>query len=172
MAKYITILIFLFAGCKAAKDQRAVGRVLGDEDLSNQVFKALEKTRPCINDTITETLPGIERVVSDTIYDFIEVPVEKTDTLEITTAGKIKVMYVNKTIYKTDTLVKTVEDVRRLNLVTKERYQLLGKVEQLDKDRKEERKNAKKWFWLFLGVVTLSLVLTFLKFKKQLLGKK
>jgi hypothetical protein len=104
----ILFLLLLLASCNPLR--KAERRVLASPDASERIFRELEKTRPCANDTsyitILDTL-----VTTDTIIDY------KRDTIN----NVITLTEKGKTIYKTKKVVEVktgyIVDTRRLGIL-------------------------------------------------------
>jgi hypothetical protein len=104
----ILFLLLLLASCNPLR--KAERRVLASPDASERIFRELEKTRPCANDTsfvtILDTL-----VTNDTIIDY------KRDTIN----NVITLTEKGKTIYKTKKVVEVktgyIVDTRRLGIL-------------------------------------------------------
>ena len=104
----ILFLFLLLASCNPLR--KAERRVLASPDASERIFRELEKTRPCANDTsfvtILDTL-----VTNDTIIDY------KRDTIN----NVITLTEKGKTIYKTKKVVEVktgyIVDTRRLGIL-------------------------------------------------------
>lgn len=104
----ILFLLLLLSSCNPLR--KAERRVLASPDASERIFRELEKTRPCSNDTsfvtILDTL-----VTTDTITDY------KRDTIN----NVITLTEKGKTIYKTKKVVEVktgyIVDTRRLGIL-------------------------------------------------------
>ena len=106
---YLALLaIAILSSCNPL--QKAQRRILANPAASERIFRELEKTRPCANDTsfvtILDTL-----VTSDTIIDY------KRDTIN----NVITLTEAGKTIYKTKKVVEVktgyIVDTRRLAIM-------------------------------------------------------
>lgn len=104
----ICLFILILLGCNPIK--KAERRVLNDRESSERVFRELEKTHPCANDT-TIILKSDTLVSTDTITDY------KRDTINnvITLTEKGKVIV--KTIKVKDIKVGYIVDTRRLGIM-------------------------------------------------------
>lgn len=104
----ILIAILILTACNPIL--KAERRVLNDVAASERVFRELEKTRPCANDTAFVTLLDT-LVTTDTITDY------KTDTIN----NVITLKEAGKTIYKTKKVVEIktgyIVDTRRLGIM-------------------------------------------------------
>ena len=108
MANKLLFLLLILVSCNPL--QKAQRRILANPEASERIFRELEKTRPCANDTsfvtILDTL-----VTSDTIIDYKRDTINNVITL--TEAGKI--------IYKTKKVVEVktgyIVDTRRLGIM-------------------------------------------------------
>lgn len=104
----ILFLLLLLASCNPLR--KAERRVLASPDASERIFRELEKTRPCANDTSFITL--LDTLVTiDTITDY------KRDTIN----NVITLTEKGKTIYKTKKVVEVktgyIVDTRRLGIL-------------------------------------------------------
>ena len=104
----ILFLLLLLASCNPLR--KAERRVLASPDASERIFRELEKTRPCANDTNYVTILDTF-VTSDTITDY------KRDTIN----NVITLTEKGKTIYKTKKVVEVktgyIVDTRRLGIL-------------------------------------------------------
>ena len=106
---YIIILaILILTACNPIR--KAERRVLNDVAASERVFRELEKTRPCANDTSFVVLKDTI-TTSDTITDY------KYDTIN----NVVTLKEAGKTIYKTKRVVEIktgyIVDTRRLGIM-------------------------------------------------------
>ena len=146
----ICIFLIISFGCNTIK--KAERTVLNDKESSERVFRELEKTRPCANDTTVIT-------VSDTIYKTDTAIDYKRDTINnvITLTEKGKIIYKTKTI--TETKTAFVVDNRRLDLMADSvRFYKVSLSYSID--------TTKKWkgrFWnLLLGLIGFIVIIVFL----------
>lgn len=136
---YLLILaILILTACNPIR--KAERRVLNDVAASERVFRELEKTRPCANDTAFVTLLDT-LVTTDTITDY------KTDTIN----NVVTLKEAGKTIYKTKRIVEIktgyIVDTRRLGIMADSlRFYKLS-LETSTKYHKEWRFR----FWLLLA---------------------
>lgn len=104
----ILFLLLLLASCNPLR--KAERRVLASPEASERIFRELEKTRPCANDTSFVTILDTF-VTSDTITDY------KRDTIN----NVITLTEKGKTIYKTKKVVEIktgyILDTRRLGIM-------------------------------------------------------
>jgi hypothetical protein len=108
MARISLILILFLAACNPL--QKAQKRILANPEASERIFRELEKTRPCANDTAfivnSDTI-----TLNDTITNY------KRDTIN----NVITLTEQGKTIYKTRDIVKIktgyIVDTRRLAIM-------------------------------------------------------
>ena len=137
----ILILLIILTGCNSIK--KAERKVLGNKESSERVFRELEKTRPCANDTTIFT-------ISDTLY--------KTDTTidyqRDTINNVITLTEKGKTIYKTNTIVQTktayIVDNRRLDLMTDSvRFYKASLQDSINVTNKWKS----RFWWLLLGLL-------------------
>ena len=140
----ICLLLLITFGCNPV--MKAERRVLNNVESSERVFRELEKTRPCANDTTIITKNDTTLLV-DTITDY------KTDTININGIEYITIKEQPKTIVKTIKVnqIKTnyIVDTRRLGIMADSvRFYKLS----LD----DSTKTSKKWrlrFWGLLGIL-------------------
>lgn len=125
---------------------KAERRVLNDVQSSERVFRELEKTRPCANDTTIITKNDTTLLV-DTITNY------KTDTVNINGIEYITIKEQPKTIVKTVTVHKVhtgyIVDTRRLGIVQ-------DSVRFYKTSLQDSINTSKKWrfrFWGLLGIL-------------------
>lgn len=133
----ILILLILTACNPIRKAQR---RVLNDVAASERVFRELEKSRPCANDTAFVTILDT-LVTTDTLTDY------KYDTINNVITKTLQ----GKTIYKTKRVVEIktgyIVDTRRLSLA-------LDSVRYFKTLSISNKDTSDKWrfrFWLLLA---------------------
>ena len=134
----LLILVLILTACNPIR--KAERRVLNDVASSERVFRELEKTRPCANDTAFVTLLDTLLTI-DTITDY------KYDTIN----NVITLKEAGKTIYKTKRVVEIktgyIVDTRRLGIMADSlRFYKLS-LETSTKYHKEWRFR----FWLLLA---------------------
>ena len=140
----ICLLLLITFGCNPV--MKAERRVLNNVASSERVFRELEKTRPCANDTTIITKNDTTLLV-DTITDY------KTDTININGIEYITIKEQPKTIVKTIKVnqIKTnyIVDTRRLGIMADSvRFYKLSLQDSI--------KTSKKWrlrFWGLLGIL-------------------
>lgn len=137
----ICLFLLILSGCNSIK--KAEKKVLNNLESSERVFRELEKTRPCANDTSFI-------IISDTLY--------KTDTVidyKIDTINNVATLIEKgKIIYKTKTIIETknafIVDNRRLNIMA-------DSVRIYKAYLQDSVNTSKKWkfrFWvLLLGLI-------------------
>ena len=125
---------------------KAERRVLNDVQSSERVFRELEKTRPCANDTTIITKNDTTTLV-DTITNY------KTDTININGIEYITIKEQPKTIVKTVTVHKVhtgyIVDTRRLGI-------MVDSVRFYKASLQDSINTSKKWrlrFWGLLGIL-------------------
>ena len=140
----ICLIVLLISACNPI--MKAERRVLNDVQSSERVFRELEKTRPCANDTTIITKNDTTTLV-DTITNY------KTDTININGIEYITIKEQPKTIVKTVTVHKVhtgyIVDTRRLGIV-------LDSVRFYKASLQESTNTSKKWrgrFWALLGIL-------------------
>lgn len=140
----ICLIILLISACNPIR--KAERRVLNDVQSSERVFRELEKTRPCANDTTIITKNDTTLLV-DTITNY------KTDTVNINGIEYITIKEQPKTIVKTVTVHKVntgyIVDTRRLGIVQ-------DSVRFYKASLQDSINTSKKWrgrFWyVILGI--------------------
>jgi hypothetical protein len=140
----ICLLLLITFGCNPV--MKAERRVLNNLESSERVFRELEKTRPCANDTTIITNYDTTLLI-DTITDY------KTDTININGIEYITIKEAAKTIVKTVTVHKVhtgyIVDTRRLGIV-------LDSVRFYKTSLQDSINTSKKWrlrFWGLLGIL-------------------
>ena len=142
-AVYLICLLITF-GCNPV--MKAERRVLNNVESSERVFRELEKTRPCANDTTIITKNDTTLLV-DTITNY------ETDTININGIEYITIKEQPKTIVKTIKVnqIKTnyIVDTRRLGIMA-------DSVRFYKVSLDDSIKTSKKWrlrFWGLLGIL-------------------
>lgn len=142
----ICLFLLIISGCNSIK--KAEKTVLNNKESSERVFRELEKTRPCANDTTIIS-------VSDTLF--------KTDTTidyrRDTINNVITLTEQGKTIYKTKTVIETktayIVDNRRLDLMADSvrfyKFSLQNSINTSNKWRS-------RFWWLLLGLILFVLI--------------
>jgi hypothetical protein len=140
----ICLIVLLISACNPI--MKAERRVLNDLQSSERVFRELEKTRPCANDTTIITKNDTTTLV-DTITNY------KTDTININGIEYITIKEAPKTIVKTVTVHKVhtgyIVDTRRLAIT-------LDSVRYYKESLQQSTNTSKKWrgrFWGLLGIL-------------------
>lgn len=136
----ICLFILILSACNPIR--KAERRVLNDIQSSERVFRELEKTRPCANDTTFVT--NLDTLVTtDTITNY------KTDTIN----NVVTLKEVGKTIYKTKRVVEIktgyIVDTRRLGI-------MVDSVRFYRTSLQDSINTSKKWklnFWALLGII-------------------
>ena len=144
MANKILILALFMLGCNPIK--KAERTVLNNLESSERVFRELEKTRPCANDTTTITKYDTTLLV-DTLTNY------KTDTIRINGVEYITIKEQPKTIVKTIKVKEIhtgyIVDTRRVGL-------LLDSVRFYKVNSQINKETSNKWmwrFWALLGIL-------------------
>ena len=144
---YLAILaLLILAACNPIL--KAERRVLNDVASSERVFRELEKTRPCANDTSFVTL--LDTLVTiDTITDY------KTDTIDNVITKTLQ----GKTIYKTKRVVEIktgyIVDTRRLGLA----LDSVRFYKQSFESSKDAHKKLRFKFWALIGLLMAFFIL-------------
>ena len=144
-AVYLICLFLLIAfGCNPIR--KAERKVLNNIESSERVFRELEKTRPCANDTTIITNNDTTFIV-DTITDY------KRDTITINGIEYITIKEKGKTIVKTIKVNKIhtgyIVDTRRIGIVQ-------DSVRFYKTSFQDSTNTSKKWrlrFWVLLGIL-------------------
>jgi hypothetical protein len=137
----ICLFLIILLGCNPIK--KAEKTVLNNRESSERVFRELEKTRPCANDTTVIS-------ISDTLYKTDTAIDYKVDTINnvVTLTEKGKIIYKTKTI--TETKTAFIVDNRRLAIMA-------DSVRFYKVSLQDSINTSKKWrsrfWWLILGLV-------------------
>jgi len=140
------ICIFLLIAFSCNPVLKAERKVLNNIESSERVFRELEKTRPCANDTTIITKNDTTTII-DTITNY------KTDTININGIEYITIKEKPKTIVKTVTVHKVntgyIVDTRRLAI-------MIDSVRYYKESLQQSKATSKKWrfrFWGLLGIL-------------------
>jgi hypothetical protein len=152
----ITIAIALIVVLTSCNPTR---RVIADPDKLNQVGRVWAAENPCINDTITRYLAGRTDTLIRTQYDTAYY--EYTDTVE-RVVNRTETRYITRR----DTLVRTIEDGRKLSLLAKDHEAAIIKLNatietlsgQLD-TMTSRRDKWRIWFFRLLAVNCIALLI-------------
>lgn len=137
----ICLFLIILLGCNPIK--KAERTVLNNKESSERVFRELEKTRPCANDT-SIIYKSDTTTITDTITDY------KRDTINnvITLTEKGKVIV--KTIKVKDVKIGYIVDTRRLSIMADSLRIYKASLE----DNINTKKKWKLRFWaLLLGLI-------------------
>ena len=137
----ISLFLLIVLGCNPIK--KAEKTVLNNRESSERIFRELEKTRPCANDTTVIS-------VSDTLYKTDTAIDYKVDTINnvITLTEKGKIIYKTKTIIETKTAF--IVDNRRLAIMADSvRFY---KVSLQDSINTSNKWRSRFW-WVILGLL-------------------
>ena len=137
----ICLFLIIVLGCNPIK--KAERTVLNNRESSERIFRELEKTRPCANDTTVIS-------VSDTLYKTDTAIDYKVDTINnvITLTEKGKIIYKTKTIIETKTAF--IVDNRRLAIMADSvRFY---KVSLQDSINTSNKWRSRFW-WVILGLL-------------------
>lgn len=152
----ICLIILLFSACNPI--MKAERRVLNDLQSSERVFRELEKTRPCANDTTIITKNDTTLLV-DTITNY------KTDTITINGIEYITIKEAAKTIVKTIKVNQIhtgyIVDTRRLGIV-------LDSVRYYKVNAQINKEVGNKWKWRFWGL--LGILIGIVTIKRSIIG--
>jgi hypothetical protein len=136
----ICLIILLISACNPIL--KAERKVLNNIESSERVFRELEKTRPCANDTTIITKNDTTTLV-DTITNY------KRDTININGIEYITIKEAPKTIVKTVTVNKIhtgyIVDTRRIGIVQ-------DSVRFYKTSFQDSTNTSKKWKWRFWGL--------------------
>ena len=140
MANKILILALFMVGCNPIK--KAERTVLNNLESSERVFRELEKTRPCANDTTIMTKYDTTLLV-DTLTNY------KTDTIRINGVEYITIKEQPKTIVKT---IK-VKEIQTSYIVDNRRLGIMAdSVRYFSTSLQDSIKTSNKWMWRFWGL--------------------
>jgi hypothetical protein len=152
----ITLAIALIVALASCNPTR---RVIADKDKLEQVGRVWAAENPCINDTITRYLAGrtdtLTRVQYDTTY------YEYTDTVE-RVVNRTETRYITRR----DTIVRTIEDGRKLSLLAKDHAAAITKLNETNEtissqlDTMTSRRDKWRiWFFRLLAVNCIALLI-------------
>jgi len=148
----ICLFLIIVLGCNPV--MKAERRVLNNLESSERVFRELEKTRPCANDTTIITKNDTTLLV-DTITNY------KTDTININGVEYITIKEQPKTIVKTIKVnqIKTnyIVDTRRLGIMA-------DSVRYYKVNAQINKEVGNKWKWRFWGL--LGILIGFILIKR------
>jgi hypothetical protein len=152
----ITIAIALIVVLTSCNPTR---RVIADKDKLDQVGRVWAAENPCINDTITRYLAGRTDTLIRTQYDTTYY--EYTDTVE-RVVNRTETRYITRR----DTIVRTIEDGRKLSLLAKDHKAAIIKLNetietlsgQLD-TMTSRRDKWRIWFFRLLAVNCIALLI-------------
>ncbi len=148
----ICLFLIIALGCNPVL--KAERKVLNNLESSERVFRELEKTRPCANDTTIITKNDTTLLV-DTITNY------KTDTININGIEYITIKEAAKTIVKTVTVHKVhtgyIVDTRRLGI-------MLDSVRYYKVNAQINKEVGNKWKWRFWGL--LGILIGFILIKR------
>jgi len=152
----ICLLLLITFGCNPV--MKAERRVLNNLESSERVFRELEKTRPCANDTTIITKNDTTLLV-DTITNY------KTDTININGVEYITIKEQPKTIVKTIKVnqIKTnyIVDTRRLGIMA-------DSVRYYKVNAQINKEVGNKWKWRFWGL--LGILIGIVTIKRSIIG--
>ena len=150
----ICLIILLISSCNPI--MKAERRVLNDVQSSERVFRELEKTRPCANDTTIITKNDTTLLV-DTITNY------QRDTITINGTEYITIKEAPKTIVKTIKVHQIhtgyIVDTRRLGI-------MIDSVRFYKTSLQDSINTSKKWRGRFWGL--LSILIGFILIKRFL----
>jgi len=148
----ICLIVLLISACNPI--MKAERKVLNNVESSERVFRELEKTRPCANDTTIITKNDTTLLV-DTITNY------KTDTININGVEYITIKEQPKTIVKTIKVnqIKTnyIVDTRRLGIMA-------DSVRYYKVNAQINKEVGNKWKWRFWGL--LGILIGFILIKR------
>ena len=140
----ICLIVLLISACNPI--MKAERKVLNNVESSERVFRELEKTRPCANDTTIITKNDTTTLI-DTITNY------KTDTININGIEYITIKEQPKTIIKTVKVNQIhtgyIVDTRRLTI-------MIDSVRYYKESLQQSKDTSKKWrlrFWGLLGIL-------------------
>jgi hypothetical protein len=139
--KIILILALFMIGCNPIK--KAERTVLNNLESSERVFRELEKTRPCANDTTIITKYDTTLLV-DTLVNY------QRDTITLNDKKYITIKEAGKTIVKTIKVHQIhtgyIVDTRRIGI-------LLDSVRFYKVNSQINKETSNKWMWRFWGLL-------------------
>jgi len=148
----ICLIVLLISACNPI--MKAERRVLNNVESSERVFRELEKTRPCANDTTIITKNDTTLLV-DTITNY------QRDTININGIEYITIKEAAKTIVKTVTVHKVhtgyIVDTRRLGIMA-------DSVRYYKVNAQINKEVGNKWKWRFWGL--LGILIGFILIKR------
>jgi len=148
----ICLIVLLISACNPI--MKAERKVLNNIESSERVFRELEKTRPCANDTTIITKNDTTLLV-DTITNY------KRDTININGVEYITIKEQPKTIVKTIKVnqIKTnyIVDTRRLGIMA-------DSVRYYKVNAQINKEVGNKWKWRFWGL--LGILIGFILIKR------
>jgi hypothetical protein len=152
----ITLAIALIVVLTSCNPTR---RVIADKDKLNQVGRVWAAENPCINDTVTRYLAGRTDTLIRTQYDTTYY--EYTDTVE-RVVNRTETRYITRR----DTIVRTIEDGRKLSLLAKDHAAAITKlnetIETLSgqlETMTSRRDKWRIWFFRLLAVNCIALLI-------------
>jgi len=152
------ICIFLLIAFSCNPVLKAERKVLNNVQSSERVFRELEKTRPCANDTTIITKNDTTTLI-DTITNY------KTDTININGIEYITIKEAGKTIVKTVTVHKVhtgyIVDTRRLGIMA-------DSVRYYKVNAEINKEVGNKWKWRFWGL--LGILIGIVTIKRSIIG--
>ena len=150
-AIYLICLFLIIVGCNPIR--KAEKRVLNNIESSERVFRELEKTRPCANDTILKVKHDTTTKI-DTITNY------KTDTVVINGIKYITQKEEGKTIVKTVYVDKIhtgyIVDTRRVGI-------LLDSVRYYKVNAQVNKESSNAWKWRFWGLIGILIAIVTIK---------
>jgi len=148
---YLGILALLIISCNPIR--KAEKRILNDKESSERVFRELEKTRPCVNDTTLITKYDTTLLV-DTITNYTR------DTITINGKEYITIKEAPKTIIKTVKVKEIhtgfVVDTRAIGIA-------LDSVRYYKVNAQINKEASNKWKWRFWWLIIAIVGFIFLK---------
>lgn len=135
--KILFLFLILVLGCNPIR--KAEKRILNDRESSERVFRELEKTRPCANDTTLITKYDTTLLI-DTLIDY------KRDTITINGIKYITIKEAAKTIIKTVKVHEVhtgfVVDTRRIGII-------MDSIRFYKASSESNKTTSNKWMWRF-----------------------
>jgi hypothetical protein len=152
----ITIAIALIVVLTSCNPTR---RVIADKDKLEQVGRVWAAENPCINDTITRFLAGRTDTLIRTQYDTAYY--EYTDTVE-RVVNRTETRYITRR----DTIVRTIEDGRKLSLLAKDHAAYVSVLNKINENLSatvdimtDSRDKWRIWFFRLLAVNCIALLI-------------
>ena len=158
------ILLLLLISCTVTKDRKAISRVLANPKLSDSVYAVLVREHPISADTVFRLLPGKEIVQ----VDCLEADSLIHDTTTFTTTIEKPILRrIERTVTKTDTLLRTIIDNRTLQAADRQVIVLQANLQNSQNDAARLKKAKLYWILAFSGLGLLFLIFLILALRSE-----